>query len=152
MRNLYLLLIALSISTLCHGQVKIFGGVSYSNVGPKAQIGVKEYFEEGNFFIRTTAGYTYEHNFETLHYDGSVKSLEKRHHIDASSVILFKTNDFEYGGGFSYRYFAPIGTGSVGVKIAGMYDINETYNVELAFDRTVAGENFFSLGINVNIY
>jgi len=150
MKKILFFVVFLAIGNFVNGQTKLFGGLAYSNIGPKAQIGITEFFEEGGFLIKTTGGYSYEFSYDSESYDGHTTQI-KRQHLELSSVILFDVKKFDIGGGFSYRYFLPMSAGTVGLKLTTLYHVNDKYNIEASYNKTVSGENFISLGVNLNI-
>ncbi|MEN8137431.1 MAG: hypothetical protein ABFR62_03285 [Bacteroidota bacterium] len=151
MKKILILIAFIAITSVSYGQSKLYGGLAYSNVGPKAEFGLTEYFDEGGFMIKTSASYSYEYNHEFTAIDGVITNSDI-HHLSIASVILFNVGNFDLGGGFAYRFFLPSAAGSVGLELAALYHINEKYDIQLALDRTVSGSNFASIGVNFNIF
>jgi|LGVF01.1.fsa_nt_gb hypothetical protein len=152
MKNLVLLVAFISFATISNAQSKFYGGLAFANNGPKAELGLTETFDEGGFKIKTSLSYTYELSQEETSNDLEETQESDVHHLSVSSVLLFEVKKFDVGGGFSYRFFLPTAAGSVGVELVSIYHLNEKFNVQAVYDRTISGSNFVSLGVNYNLF
>lgn len=145
------LVLAMSLFVLStYGQNKFFGGVAYSNVGPRAQFGLLEHFEKGEFDIKSTISYIYELSHQQPSFD--TFETVSRTHIAVSSIILFDVKQFKLGGGVSYRYITKANAGIVGLSLCTIYSLNDKYEIEGTVDKMANGITYASLGLNFRLF
>ena len=152
MKKSLLLFAFILIATVTNAQTKLYGGLSFANNGPKAEIGFIENYAKHGFKVKTSLSYTFEDSYKNTFSDSEVEKAVDIHHLSISSVVLFNLQKFDLGAGVSYRFFLPYASANVGLELVAQTHITKKIDLQVVYDRTINGHNYASFGINYYLF